>query len=58
MGNTNNFPIGGANSSQTKSASPQQFVGNSSSSEVTPNLVPSLEEPVTRQFEQYLGPRW
>ena len=54
-GNTNNFPIGGANSSQTKSASPQQFVGNSSSSEVTPNLVPSLEEPLTRQFEQYLG---
>ncbi|MBD2128934.1 CHAT domain-containing protein [Microcoleus sp. ZQ-A2] len=54
-GNTNNFPIAGANSSQTKSSSPQQLVGNSSSTEVTPNLVPSLEEPLTRQFEQYLG---
>jgi CHAT domain-containing protein len=54
-GNTNNVPIGGTSYSRTKSSSPQQLVGNSSSSEVTPNLVPSLEEPLTRQFEQYLG---
>ncbi|HEY9834699.1 MAG TPA: CHAT domain-containing protein [Stenomitos sp.] len=53
--NTHHLSIGGTSYSQTTNSSPQQFVGNSSSSEVTPSLVSSLEEPLTRQFEQYLG---
>lgn len=36
-------------------SSPQQVVSTSSSGEVPSNLISSIEEPLTRQFEQYLG---
>ncbi|WP_155897956.1 CHAT domain-containing protein [Allocoleopsis franciscana] len=55
QGNTNHVHLGGTSDSPTTSSSPQQLVGNSSSSEVKPNLVSSLEEPLTNQFEQYFG---